>query len=47
MKLFNDSLTNRYNTLESNLKSKSNSFYDSYLDLLEATIKYFLDEQNI
>lgn len=47
MKLFNESLTNRYNTLERNIKSKSNSFYDSYLDLLEATIKYFLDEQNI
>lgn len=47
MKLFNDSLTNRYNTLERNIKSKSNSFYDSYLDLLEATIKYILDENNI
>ena len=47
MKLFNESLTNRYNTLERNIKSKSNSFYDSYLDLLEATIKYILDEQNI
>ena len=47
MKIFNESLTNRYNTLERNIKSKSNSFYDSYLDLLEATIKYFLDENNI
>ena len=47
MKLFNESLTNRYNTLERNIKSKSNSFYDSYLDLLEATIKYILDEQSI
>ena len=47
MKLFNDSLTNRYNTLERNVKSKSNSFYDSYLDLLEATIKYILDENNL
>lgn len=47
MKLFNDSLTNRYNTLERNIKSKSNSFYDSYLDLLEATIKYILDENKI
>lgn len=46
-KLFNDSLTMRFNTLERNIKSKSNSFYDSYLDLLEATIKYFLDENNI
>ena len=47
MKLFNDSLTMRFNTLERNIKSKSNSFYDSYLDLLEATIKYFLDESNV
>lgn len=46
-KLFNESLTTRFNTLERNIKSKSNSFYDSYLDLLEATIKYFLDENNI
>lgn len=47
MILFNDSLTMRMNTLERNIKSKSNSFYDSFLDLLEATIKYFLDENNI
>ena len=46
-KLFNDSLTMRFNTLERNIKSKSNSFYDSFLDLLEATIKYFLDENNV
>ena len=46
-KLFNESLITRFNTLERNIKSKSNSFYDSYLDLLEATIKYFLDENNI
>jgi len=47
MQLFNDSLTMRYNTLERNIKSKSNSFYDSFLDLLEATIKYILDENGI
>ena len=47
IKLFNESLTTRFNTLERNIKSKSNSFYDSYLDLLEATIKYFLDENNV
>lgn len=45
--LFNSSLTERFSTLKRNIKSKSNSFYDSYLDLLEATIKYFLDENNI
>ena len=47
MKLFNESLTARLNTLERNIKAKSNSFYDSFLDLLEATIKYFLDENKI
>lgn len=47
MKLFNDSLTMRFNTLEGNIKSKSNSFYDAFLDLLEATIKIILDENKI
>lgn len=47
MRLFNDVITTRFNTLETNIKSKSNSFYDSYLDLLEATIKYMLDENSI
>ena len=47
MKLFTESLTSRFDTLKGNIKSKSNSFYDSYLDLLEATIKYFLDENDI
>ena len=47
MKLFNESLTARLETLIRNIKAKSNSFYDSYLDLLEATIKYFLEENNI
>ena len=47
MQLLNDSLTMRFNTLEKNIKSKSNSFYDSYLDLLETTIKYILDENNV
>lgn len=47
MELFNDALTMRLSTVERNIKSKSNSFYDSFLDLLEATIKYILDENNI
>ena len=47
IKLFNESLTMRFNTLERNIKSKTNSFYDSYLDLLEATIKYMMDENNV
>ena len=33
MKLFNDALTTRFNTLERNIKSKSNSFYDSYFEM--------------
>ncbi|MBR1677430.1 MAG: hypothetical protein IJ706_08995 [Clostridia bacterium] len=45
--LFNDALTMRFNTLICNIKAKSNSFYDAYLDLLEATIKYFLEEKAI
>ena len=45
--LFNDALTMRFNTLIGNIKAKSNSFYDAYLDLLEATIKYFLEEKSI
>ncbi len=45
--LFNASLNARFSTLERNIKSKSNSFYDSYLDLLEDTIKYFLYENKI
>lgn len=45
--LFNEDISKRYLTLESNIKSKSNSFYDSYLDLLETTIKYFLDENSV
>ena len=47
MRIFNESLTTRFETLERNITAKSNSFYDSYLDLLEATIKYFLDENEI
>ena len=47
IKLFNEALNSRFETLERNIKSKSNSFYDSYLDLLEETIKYFLIENNI
>lgn len=47
MKILNDSISMRFSTVITNIKSKSNSFYDSYLDLLEATIKFFLDENNI
>ena len=39
---FDNSIVGRYRTVERNIKSKSNSFYDSYLDLLENTIKRIL-----
>lgn len=45
--LLNDSLNNRLYTLELNIKSKSNSFYDSFLDLLESTVKFILDDNKI
>ena len=32
---FDNSIVGRYRTVERNIKSKSNSFYDSFLDLLE------------
>ncbi len=47
IKLLDESISTRLDTLERDIKSKSNSFYDSYLDLLEGTIKYILDETNI
>jgi len=46
-KLFDSHLNKRFLTLINNIKNKSNSFYDSYLDLLEATIKFILNEKNI
>lgn len=39
---FDNSIVGRYRTVERNIKSKSNSFYDSFLDLLENTIKRIL-----
>mgnify|MGYP001766171172 CR=1 FL=1 len=42
-----DSIIHRYRTLETNIKSKSNSFYDSFLDLLEATIKKYLFHRDV
>ena len=39
---FDNSIVGRYRTVERNIKSKSNSFYDSYLDLLENTLKRIL-----
>ena len=44
---FDNSIVGRYRTVERNIKSKSNSFYDSFLDLLENTIKRILVFENI
>lgn len=41
------SIKHRYITIEKNIKSKSNSFYDSYLDLLEATFKIIFDSYGV
>lgn len=40
---FDNSIVGRYRTVERNIKAKSNSFYDSFLDLLENTIKRILN----
>ena len=44
---FDNSIVGRYRTVERNIKSKSNSFYDSFLDLLENTIKRILNLEEI
>lgn len=47
IKNFNKAVNLRFQTLIKNIKNASNSFYDSYLDLLEETIKYILDTNGI
>lgn len=47
LKAFDNLIQIRFETLIKNIKSNSNSFYDSYLDLLEGTIKFILDSNNI
>ncbi len=37
----------RYKTVESNIRNRSNSFYDSFLDLLEDTVKTILMKEDI
>lgn len=37
----------RYKTVESNIRNRSNSFYDSFLDLLEDTVKTILMNEDI
>ena len=42
-----EAITARYQTVIRDIKSKTNSFYDAYLDLQEASIKAILDENGI
>lgn len=44
---FGNKVVGRYKTLESNVRSRSNSFYDAFLDLLEDTIKTILMKEEI
>ncbi len=41
------SIADRYSTVEVNIKSQSNSYYDSFLDLLETTLKWMLAHHEI
>ena len=47
LEYFDNSIVGRYRTVERNIKSKSNSFYDSFLDLLENTIKRILNLEEV
>ena len=40
-------LFERYRTLERNIKSASNSFYDSYLDLQEQFLRIVLEKEGV
>lgn len=44
---FGNKVVGRYKTVESNIRNRSNSFYDSFLDLLEDTIKTILMNEDI
>lgn len=45
LKVWDARLYERYLTLEKNVKAKSNSFYDAYLDLLEQFVTYVLTRE--
>ena len=47
LKDLDDRLYDRYRTLERNIKSASNSFYDAYLDLQEHFLRYVLEKEGI
>ena len=44
---FGNKVVGRYKTVESNIRNRSNSFYDSYLDLLEDTVKTILMNEDV
>lgn len=43
LKVLDESINSRYLTVMRNIRSSTNSFYDSYLDLLEETMKSIAD----
>lgn len=47
LKLFNQAVNNRFNTVIKTIEDKNNTFFDAYLNLLESTIKFILDDNNI
>lgn len=44
---FGNKVVGRYKTVESNIKNRSNSFYDSFLDLIEDTVKTILTSEDV
>ena len=47
LKDLDDRLYDRYRTLERNIKSASNSFYDAYLDLQEHFLRYVVEKEGV
>ena len=47
LNFFGNKVIGRYKTVESNIRNRSNSFYDSFLDLLEDTVKAVLMNEEI
>lgn len=45
--IIDKSILSRYKTLEKNIKNRSNSYYDSYLDLFECTLKVLLTKNDV
>lgn len=47
LNVFNQSVNNRFQTVIKTIEDKNNTFFDGYLNLLEGTIKFILDENGI